>query len=398
MKKSTTLYDYVFQSCEDNTDSSQKTEITSLQRQNAHLQSSHKSNKHASPQPSSDSSSLAEQLASKSSTLESMELEISNLQAQLASSTNASSSTTAQVTALEEKLARAESAAGAAQRELTDVRSRLDKASEKAVKEGTTRTSAETKMRNLEQENEERGKLADDALKKVDNLEKKLSALTQLHKDAETRRQTSEQERVGGDKESTELRKRVGGLEAENSRLRIEREKWKRIQAGETDNEGLDELEDEERKKLETKVRELEGELYEARSGAWRERRREMQPGVNDGTVTSSGFDDIDLSGPVGGSGRRPSVRHQKGGSFANVLTSGFGALTGTSQDEGLLEDDDLGFDEEAFRAAQQEDAMKRLERVKDIKRGLKDWEGWRLDLVELRTTAGGGLGEIFEI
>ena len=41
-----------------------------------------------------------------------------------------------------------------------------------------------------------------------------------------------------------------------------------------------------------------------------------------------------------------------------------------------------------------------RLERIKDIKRGLKNWEGWRLDLVDVRRGGAGQLaaGEVFEV
>jgi hypothetical protein len=35
------------------------------------------------------------------------------------------------------------------------------------------------------------------------------------------------------------------------------------------------------------------------------------------------------------------------------------------------------------------------MERVREVKRGLKNWEGWRLDLVDGRRE---GFGEIFEI
>jgi hypothetical protein len=63
-----------------------------------------------------------------------------------------------------------------------------------------------------------------------------------------------------------------------------------------------------------------------------------------------------------------------------------------------LLEDDDMEFDEEAFRRAQEEEQKKRIERIKEIKRSLKNWEGWRLDLVENRRGGGEGIGEIFEV
>ena len=57
-----------------------------------------------------------------------------------------------------------------------------------------------------------------------------------------------------------------------------------------------------------------------------------------------------------------------------------------------------MDFDEDAFRKAQEEDAKKRIERIKEIKRTLSNWQGWRLDLVENRRGGGEGIGEIFEI
>ncbi|KAL9605805.1 MAG: hypothetical protein Q9204_009483, partial [Flavoplaca sp. TL-2023a] len=62
-----------------------------------------------------------------------------------------------------------------------------------------------------------------------------------------------------------------------------------------------------------------------------------------------------------------------------------------------LLSDDEDGFDEEAFRQAQEEEGRKRLERVREVKRGLKEWEGWRMDIVDVRV-GGGGAWEIFDV
>jgi hypothetical protein len=56
--------------------------------------------------------------------------------------------------------------------------------------------------------------------------------------------------------------------------------------------------------------------------------------------------------------------------------------------------DDDFEFDEDAFRAAQEEEQRKRIERVREVKRGLKNWEGWRADLVDVRA----GYGGVFEV
>ena len=333
-----------------------------------------------------------------------MEMEISNLRTQLDKHTSSSSSHTEQVSALEEKLERAERAAGAAQRELLDARKNLDRASEKAVKEGSERTSAEIRLRTLTREAEDSKRIAEESLKRVETLEKKLATLTTLHKDADARRQTGERERERLEKDLGELRRRFAGVENENLRLREERERMrKRDISGGADDEGLDELEDEERKRLEGRVRELEGEVFELRRGVWRERKRELQGAGDEASIgsPSGGFDDVDLSGPISPL-RRPSVKGKPQG-FAGVLSSGFGAFTGggrggeerASMD--LMEGDDDDFDEDAFRMAQEEEGKRRVERIREVKRGLKDWEGWRMDIVDSRV-GGGGAGEIFDV
>ena len=381
----------------------QKAEFASLQRQNAHLQSLGARGPRHSASPSQASASpmsdLQAQLESKITTIESMEMEISNLNAQLAKTNTSSTSHSEQVAALEEKIERAERAAGSAQRELLDVRKNLDRLSEKAVKEGSERTSAETKIRTLSREAESEAKRAEEAVKRVDVLEQKLAALTTLHKESDARRRDGERERDRWEKERTEMMKRLVGFENENSRMREERERIRKREAGGGENEGLDELEDEERKKLEARVRELEGELFDVRKGAWKERKRELD-GLQEGDSGDSpggGFDEVDLTGGFGGL-RRQSMKGGRAGGFTNVLTSGFNAITGGAERESMdLVDDEEGFDEDAFRMAHEEEARKRVEKVKEVKRGLNDWKGFRLDLVELRM-GGGGAGEIFNI
>ena len=324
-------------------------------------------------------------------------MEISNLRSQIEKHASSSDTHTEQVTALEVKLDRAERAAGGAQRELLDARKSLERASEKAVKEGSERTSAETKIRSLTRETSDFRKNSEESLKRVETLEKKLAALNILHKDSDARRQNVERERERADKDITELRRRLASFESENSKLKQEREGLrKKDVSGGTDEEGLDELEDEGRKRLEARVRELEGELFELKRGVWKERKRELQGG-NEGSIGSptGGFDEVDLSGPLS-PGRRASVK-SRGQGFAGVLSSGFSAFTGSGEKGGLEDEDEDGFDEEAFRAAQEEEGRRRLERVREVKRGLREWEGWRMDIVDCRV-GGGGAGEIFDV
>lgn len=368
-----------------------------------------------------------------------MELEISALRVQI--SKFSTSSHSEQVTALEEKLSRAESAAGAAQRELLDLRKNLDRASEKAVKEGTERISMETKLKFLEREAAESKKSAEDSISRVDILEKKLAALTTLHKESDSRRQAGDRTRDRLENEVANLRRRSAALENENLRLREERERMRRKDASSAgaavDDDGLDELEDEERTRLQAHIQDLEAEISNLRRGIWRERRRELDnigggggggggddgaplpPPPLAGSPGASKFDDIDLSGPSPSFSSNSNRRPSRGASnFTNVLTSGFNALTGGSialggsnNDEydkggggggggGLLDDDD-GFDEEVYRRAAQEDLARReKERMDGIRAELKKWEGWRMDVVDSRlgTVGREGMGEIFEI
>lgn len=345
-------------------------------------------------------SELQAQLDSKSSTVESMEMEISNLRSQLSKFTSIHTSHQEQTAALEDKVDRAERAAGAAQRELLEARKNLDRASEKAVKEGSERTSVETKIRSLERETEESQKRAQDSLKRVEALEKKLAAITNLHKESDGRRQMVERERERVDREATELRKKLAGLENENLRYREEKERLKKREASGVDDEGVDELEDEERRRLEDKVRELEGEVFDLRRGVWKEKRRDLGgiEGYDSPASPGSKFDEVDLTG---GSPRfrRQSLIASRGQVFTNVLSSGFNALTGGGRRESheMLDGIDDGFDEDAFRVAQEEESKKRIERTKELKRALKGWEGWRMDIVDCRL-AGGGSGEIFDV
>jgi len=227
-----------------------------------------------------------------------------------------------------------------------------------------------------------------------------------MHRDAETRR-AREAEKAAS--ETAALRKRLGATTP-------------------GDATGIEELEDEERRVLSARVRELEGQVFELKRGAWRDQRRNMQPGDDefdqqDVAVTSpTRFDDVDLSTP-GGRQRRGSRAGSGGGGGANqyisAVTGGisnvFNALrsptrgpasyfptaSATQQDgSGLQEfpeedDEEDEFDEEAFRAAQEDAVRLRIERVKETKRGLEKWRGWRLDLVEAR---GGMTAGVFDV
>jgi hypothetical protein len=334
-------------------------------------------------------------LASKSSTIESMELEISNLRAQLARTSTGSTASQEQIAALNDKLSRTKSALDLSQRELSDLKKNLEHTTAKAVKEGSERTSAETKLRTLTKEAEDAKAESEELKKRVEGLEKKVAALTTLHKEHDARSQALKKEREKAEKEAADLRHRLAIVENENLRVREERDRLKKRDAQGIDDDGVDELENEERQRLEAKVRALEAEVHELRSGVWKERRG-MLDGDNGVGSPAAKFTDVDLSSsPV----RRRSIAQggpTKGlGDFFSAFAS---AVTGDGDDELLEDEDEKGFDEEAFRMAQEEEARKRIERVREVKRKLADWRGWRLDLVEARRGGGEALGEIFEV
>ncbi|KAF4771712.1 hypothetical protein N7455_008265 [Penicillium solitum] len=402
-----------------------KEEIASLQRQNSQLQTRSHRNTSATESPPAD---LVRQLESKSATIEAMELEISNLRAQVTSQTSSNDAHESQVAALEEKVSKTQSSLDESQRELADIKQALTRASEKAVKEGVDKTSTETLIKNLQREIEEHKNEKIESEKKIETLDKKLLAIGNLHKETEARHQTRLRESEKSDKEIAVMRKKIASIENENLRLREESDRIRTRQTGGgADDDALDELEDEERQRLERRIRELEGEVFDLRRGVWQEKRQEMEHYPDDGPSPASGdaanaFDDVDLVGGRPDHARRRSMAQQQHSSFSTVLSSGFAAFTGAAGNRarasssnpshppgtrGSLElvseenfDDE--FDEDAFARAQaEEEGRKRVEWMRDIKSKLRDWNGWRLDLVDSRAGAEGagvGMGEIFEV
>lgn len=370
-----------------------------------------------------------------------MELEISNLRAQLTSQSSSNSAHETQLAALEDKASQGQAALERAQRELADTKAALTRASEKAVKEGVDKTSTETLIKTLQREIEELKNEKGEADKKIDTLDKKLQALGNLHKESETRHQVRLRESEKSDKEIAIMRKKLASIENENLRLREERDRIRKRDATGADDEALDELEDEERQRLERRIRELEGEVFDLRRGVWEEKRHELathadyaDEGLDSAGPVDAGanaFDDVDLVGGRPDHARRRSMamqqqqwNQQQHSSFSTVLSSGFAAFTGGSNNNNrarasssnppypqgtrgsleLLSEENFEdeFDETAFARAQaEEEARKRVEWMRELKKKLRDWNGWRLDLVDSRAGAEGagvGMGEIFQV
>lgn len=400
-----------------------KAEIVALQRQvqqRGHSLSISKSMRPSGNSGSGDIGSSFEnqkkELDSKDSAIADMELEISKLRGELSSKTSGCQTHGSQISALQDNLTLMQNRLRKYESELADCKKALTRASEKAVKDGVEKTSSDTRMKSLERQLAETSATRDDIVKKAEILEKKIETMNKLHREAEARNSSKLISAETQAREAGVLKARLVAAENENLRLREERDRRKRREASGGDDEGLDELEDEERVRLERRVRELEGEIFDLKRGVWRERRKEMQLNPETGAEATPSqddagdFDEVDLSGTGPASRLLPSLSQQKHSSFSTVLNSGLAAFRGSPehtsrprQDSLLPElDDDNAFDEQAFALAQrEEEARKMVEHVREVKRKLREWEGWRLDLVDARSAAGmlgTGLGEIFEV
>ncbi|KAF2643743.1 hypothetical protein P280DRAFT_466482 [Massarina eburnea CBS 473.64] len=392
-----------------------KSEVESLKRQLSQLQTQNSKNNRktstASPSQSASVDDLTAQVASKSSTIESLELEISNLNKQFADQTSKNNELQGRISTLESSLQKAEQEGSSVKTELSDLKANLEKASDQAAKDGSDRDSAQTRIAQLEAELGAANRKASDSLSRAELLEKKVETLTQLHRDNDARNQARLQEYKKTEREAAELRTRVTGLSNENGRLRDAEQRRRKADLGNIEDTSVQELVDEERDRLLAKVRELEEEAFELRRGVWRDKRAALQPGMNDLEPDTS-FDDVDLSGTTPIS-RRASNRQTS--SFQDVLQSGISAFTGRQHPHApphkrsdtadkaqprreslasLDSIDDFEFDEEAFRKAQEEENKKRIERIREIKRGLEGYRGWKVDIVDVRV----GMGGVFDV
>ncbi|KAF2757634.1 hypothetical protein EJ05DRAFT_529408 [Pseudovirgaria hyperparasitica] len=381
-----------------------KTEITALQRQIPQLQSQASRSRRISTSSPANADDLTSQLASKANTIDSLELELFNLHTQLSTLESKNTDLSSQLTTLEDALSTEREAHSSTAKELADLRTNLESASTRAESSDTDKSALTKQIAQLEASLAASQRTADAASKRASTLDQKVSTLTTLHRDASTAHAARQRDFSKTEREAKELRSRVSFLAGENSKLRST------ASHGVTDDDGtsVDELVDEARETLRRKVRELEEENAELRRGVWRDRRRELQPGLDDDNDADTSFDDVDLTGRASPRAARPGVTRGSS-SLTDVINSGIKAFSSTGVGGGrrrgssvrkqslghVSEDgDEFAFDEEEFKRAQEEENMRRLERVREIKRGLVDWKGWRVDLVHVRA----GMGGVFDV
>ena len=360
------------------------TELAAVQRQLAQAQQAAKGKERRQSGPSPE---VSEQLAKSTSTIESQELEMSNLRNQVSSLTTTLTERETSVKELEQRATSAEHQAEATKQELDSLKVSMTFGNDDDSKSNEDPEALNKRIAILESDLRTANTALEAASERASSLEHKIEALTKLHRDASAAVQAKDKE--------------LGDVRAELKR----RDRPSHVR----DASDFD-LQDEETEtgQLQSRIRALEAENFDLKRGVWRDRRAEMQPGMDDG---GQEYEDVDLNAPASAS---PHLARQTS-TFQDVISSGISAFTGRArgvaspdnhtgnrprnQSMGLLSED--GFDEEAFRLAQEEDAKRRIERVKEVKRGLDQWKGWRLDLVDVRAGgvgAGRECGPVFEV
>ena len=399
-----------------------------MQRQNTQLQNQVSKTRRISTASPSQSSDLEAQLASKTSTIESLELDISSIRSQLATVQESVNTKDAELTDIRSALNTAEMRASEAQQQISELQKQLEANAKDSSESSTLSNEAESRIALLTSQLSTSQRDASASASRIAALEKKAETLVTLHKDATARHQSH-----------------IDTLATENAKLKRDASARSHTSSsipdpssnddGDGDDAALDALENESRTRLESHIRQLEAENSELRRGIWRNKRTELQPGMDtsDGGP-QSGFDEVDLNSAGGflssplrsASGRGTTQSPYRGTStFTEVLNSGISAFTGQPTpgrrrqssksglnagailgqgmgrresvgDEALMEDDDFGgFDEGAFAKAREEEDKARLERVREVKRGLEGWRGWRVDLVDLRGGVGVGVFDV---
>ncbi|KAI7218228.1 hypothetical protein KC333_g3725 [Hortaea werneckii] len=396
-----------------------KEELASVQRQLSQAQQQAAKNNRRQSTTSPD---LSAQLANKTSTIESLELELSNLRNQVNGLQTSLSERDASVKDLEGKVQTAETASDAYKQELEQLKTTLaasppktegeegkdekqTNSKETADDDQPSKETLTTRITLLESDLRTATTNLTTAQDRAQSLEQKIETLTKLHREA-----TSAQ--TGKEAELTDLRQQVQQLSHRRGGGGEERKGTTQ----DKDAAGDFELSEDETETgiLQAKIRALEAENFDLRSGVWREKRAALQPGMNDDDDNayhqSSAYEDVDLStSPHRGRRESAAALHpaaapaRQSSSFQDVLRSGISAFRGDENGASggggggpyahgrqhsldLLEDDDGdSFDPEAFRQAQEEEGKKRIERVREVKRGLEGWKGWRVDLVGQR-------------
>lgn len=268
-----------------------------------------------------------------------------------------------------------EIAYGGLQEEFTNMQKLLETANSKLSESTTKYLALDSQLQNAQKELETANSEITKNNATIASLEKDYHTLKTALRETETKLQEVSRTFTAKTREVQDLEdalaeanKRANCLESEKDSFRIKLERTlvenrKLTGSSPTADDEINELEDAERNRLRGRIQVLEEQLEAERKN------HQHLP-----------------------SQRHPvQTRHTRGMSIIS---------------NGSFLSDDMDFGKEMMAARQkEEDAAEerrivegeRLERVREVKRGLEKWKGWRMDL----TLAGGsahGLGEMFEV
>lgn len=360
------------------------TELASVQRE---LSQAQQAAKGSARRQSSTSPDVSEQLASKTSTIESLELDISNLRNQITELQATIAERDASIKDSNDRAQAAETSNESVKQELDALKVSMAFPSNETQEANEDPAALTKRITVLESDLRTANTNLEAAAAKASSLEQKIEALTKLHRDATAVSQTKDKE-LGDLRSQLKTRDRPSHVKDASD-----------FELGEEETESGE---------LQARLRALEAENFDLRRGVWRDKRAEMQTGMDDDGARHD-YEDVDLNAPYTPYGKRGSLPRQTS-TFQDVITSGINAFTGRPREgatpgrdravsESLLSED--GFDEEAFRLAQEEEAKRRIERIKEVKRGLEQWRGWRVDVAEMRRSGLGNgreVGPVFEV
>ncbi|KAI5797476.1 hypothetical protein DFH27DRAFT_601887 [Peziza echinospora] len=324
--------------------------------------------------PSSSPDDSQELLRSKDEQIEAMEMEISNLRLDLEKSAKPLTEAQSRITALEEQVKSSDETQHSLHAQIDELKKKLDKAAERLVVESAGRSSAETKAREATTALEAQTALVKKLEAQVASWEKDHKTLKHLYKETDTLAQ--------------EAQKKLGLLEEENEALRTQiaehRQNLTESRRGtgsmQADDDELDGMEEDERRRLQKRVRELEAQIAS------------HTPKASSSPVQAKNNKERRSGSGTGGGG---------GGGFLSDVK--FLANFPSADDDDFLPSTDDEADYAGQSLRQEEARRKREERLREVKQGLDKWKGYKLDLTTMPHRLGmyGNMvhvGEVFEV
>ena len=364
----------------------QKSELETLNRQTSHLgsQVAAKDKTIADLRLASSGSSTAqdrESLTARDDQIESMEIDLNKLRSEL-------ERTRKSLAATEASLA----AHSALKDELADAESRLEAATSQLSQETGRCSTLQAQLHTAQAEHDA---VRADLKKKtasITNLDRDYYTLKTLYRDAEAKSQEASRLAIVKSRQLQDLedalaeeQRRASQFQADRQDLQIRLERAladsRKLAAapdgaggglGTDDDAAVDKLEDAERNRLRDRIRLLEEQLD---AGRKRQHQHPLQTALPQSPPQTA---------------RRARA--------TSLLSDG--SLLSDDADFGEMMKGEMQAArarEEAAAEERRRAEAERLERIREVKRGLDKWKGWRMDL----TLVGGsphGLGEMFEV